>query len=173
MRKLFSCMVTIAIIATIALLPVEGYSEPKWRLYDDFEYGDGDPDPDRWDVLVDELSESTISIENGMAKFVHFPSPVTPDPPRVANFLIIMEKPEKIKGIRVTVTVEELNEEDVGDLLGGTAGFIGNVGDGWVLDHLYIQAQAFFQKIFCGLAVCNPLPDIVRSLFYGEFSHPI
>jgi len=166
MRNLFSYMVTIAIIATIALLPADGYSKPTWRLYDDFE--SDSIDEDRWNVLA--ISGSIdIDTEKGMAKFVHYTPPEEPDK---VNFLIFDMTPgqlRKIKGIRVTVTVEEYT----GYPLVGIGAYISKLEeDLYFYDYLYIQPGS--QKISCGLPLfCLPAPPvIVGSLFYGEFGDP-
>jgi len=159
MKKLLSCMVTIAIIATIALIPAEGYSQPTWRLYDNF--NSGVIDPDRW--IVSE-SSGTISIENGMAKFEHVAGP-----PGASNLLIFNKKPgylKKIKGIRAKVMVESCT----GDVRGQISGIIGKVGDDYVMDFMAVQAG--LNQISNGLNVLQPATlDYLYDLFWGDFGY--
>jgi hypothetical protein len=164
MRKLFYCMATIAIIATIALLPAEGYSKPTWMLYDDFNSGVID---DRWTVIA--LSGDIYPWE-GMARFDHIPPPNPGD----INLLLINMNPgqlRKIKGIRVTVRVDWCT----GYPMAGIGAYIGKVGEYYVFDHIYLHPGAKPQQIIsCGLPLFELPPPVTiwGSLFNGEFGDP-
>jgi len=158
MKKLLSCMVTIAIIATIALIPAEGYSQPTWRLYDNF--NKETIDPDRWDI---DKSNATITIEAGKAKFDH-----PAGDPNSSNWLIIKKGSKRIKGIRATVTVVSCT----GDVRGRIAAFSGKVGDDYILDQL--GPEGGFDRIIGSRIILDAgTLEVLYSPFWGRFEEPL
>jgi len=167
MKKLLSFMFIIAIIVTIALLPGEGYSKPKWILYDDFESGN----LERWIV---EPEGAPITNDGGKAKVEI--TEETPWTPWTPYFLIINMAPEQlqeIKGIKVTVRIEKVEGNEVGDILAGIGAIIAKwkyIENCYVWDNLYIQAG--YLNIFCGLPIIHfgtTPPTFMFDIFNGDF----
>jgi len=159
MKRFLGCLASIAVLAALSLLSVEGYAETlTWRLYDNF--NKGLIDPDRWNINT---SSATITIEGGRAKFVH-----EVGNPEVSSMLSIKKGLKKIKGIKATVTVES---PCTGDVRGRVAGWVGKVGDDYVWNQLALQGG--LDRIFGALEPQDADTGEWYDLFWGHFAEPI
>ena len=171
MKKFLICLVVIAVVATIGLLSVQGYAGssrwrgPRWRLYDNFDY----PDPSRWNV-TGYPDVADISIEDGRAKFVH-----KEDKAGQSSFLTFKMDPyklSKIKGVRVTVTVEDCTPVPApgNDVRARIGGYVGKLDDKYVFDQLAVQGG--LGRIFGGLSASSDF-STWDELFWARFEEPI
>jgi hypothetical protein len=158
MKKLFSYTLAITVIATISLAPAEVYAG--WELYDNF--NSGVINPDLWDI---DDSSATISVVGGAVKFEHHPGY-----PEDASMLIFKQSPETIKAIRATVMVASCT----GDVEGNVAGWIGKLGDDYVLSVLALGGGEDW--IVGALTVWDfdgTNWTMVNDLHYGRFQYPL
>ena len=88
------------LITGFALLFTTG-ANAQWQLYDDF--NSGAINPGLWNVVD---PSAVISVENGMAKFVHQAAF-----PNISSWLMINVDPETIRGIRATVIFDSCDFE--------------------------------------------------------------
>jgi hypothetical protein len=156
MKKFFSYLVAITVIAIISLASVEVYAG--WELYDNFD--SGFIDPTRWDI---DDSSATITIEGGKAKFEH-----QPGFPEDSSWLIFKISPETIKAVRVTVMVESYT----GDVIARIGGRICKVGNDYVFNQIAVKADG--DRIFGKLYVNEwGTSDWLYDLYLGRFKYPL
>jgi len=111
------CFFSAVIFALIFITTAHGQmgaGSRSWKLYDDF--SSGLIDPTKWSV---DQSSATITVENGMAKFVHLAG-LANDP----SWLKIIQNPHKITGIKATVIFDSCTDpnKDVRARLGSWVG---------------------------------------------------
>lgn len=155
MKKFFSYLVAITVIAMISLSSVEVYAG--WELYDNFD--SGFIDPTHWDI---DDSSATITIEGGKAKFEH-----QPGYPEDSSWLFFNISPETIKAVRVTVMVESCT----GDVIARIGGRIGTVGNDYVFNQ--IAAKADMDRIYGKLSVIEEGHTWLYNLYSGMFKYPL
>ena len=162
MKKFLLFWVVIAVVATMVGLSAEAYDcKGRWILYDNF--NSGVIDPNRWTI---DSSSADISIDAGRAKFVHLQGHSND-----SAWLLIKIAPEKVKGIKVKVTVQSCT----GDVRARIGGFIGEVEDDYVFDQLSLQGSIGSPIIYGNLDVegAPPTYPFLYNLFYGEFIRPV
>jgi len=106
-----------AIIFALTFIPT-AYGSGGWKLYDDF--NSGSIDPTKWGI---DQSSATITVENGMLKFVHLAGhPADP------SWLAIIQNPHRITGLRATVIFDSCEEPNK-DVDARIQSFLGNDQD--------------------------------------------
>ena len=146
----------------MVVLSAEAYDcKGRWILYDNF--NSRVIDTNRWTI---DSSSADISIEGGRAKFVHIPGK-----PGDSAWLGIKIAPEKVRGIKVKVTVGDCT----GDVRARIAGFIGKVEDKYAWDQLGLEGGIESPRVFGSLEMDWPPPNFPNyyQLFYGQFMRPL
>jgi hypothetical protein len=90
------CFFSAIIFALIFITTAYGqmcFGSRSWKLYDDF--SSGSIDLTKWAI---DQSSATITVENGMLKFVHLAGHAND-----SSFLAIIQNPHRITGIKATV----------------------------------------------------------------------
>ena len=127
-----------------------------WQLYDNFD-SSTTIDESKWSI---DDSCGTISIENGEIKFVH-----QSGHPDDSNWLTMIDRPQSIAGIRVTVRVENCT----GDVFGRIGGIIGRVSEGEVGSTLRIKP--FTGRIEAAEMLLDADNLYLSDIFYGSFKY--
>jgi hypothetical protein len=145
-----------------------------WKKYDNFNLGV--IDPKKWDI---DDSSATITIENGMAKFVHNPG-FAGDP----AWLEIKVKPTNVWGIKATIKFESCNfvnqaQRDVRARVGANIGVekatpTNRVWGSLGLEPYYNNEDS--PRLYGFINVWNTIPspdELIADLFYGYFPREI
>ena len=118
------------IILTLMIIP----AAHGWRLYDNF--NSGGIDPAKWSI---DQSSAIITVENGMAKFVH-----QSGHPNDSSWLIPIIKTNKIKGIMATVIFQGCDSPNQ-DVKGRIAANIGPIsGDPNTVPLTHLSIEPYF-----------------------------
>lgn len=158
MRKK-SILIQVCCIST-ALFCTAGMAAASWELYDDF--SGGTIDPAKWSPSD---KSATITVENGMAKFVH-----NAGFPRESARLSILDSPETIGGIKATVLFESCSNDN--EVRARIDGFIGNLDNNFV--YANVEMRPYQEMIRAEGALLGPAPDYTYNgaMFYGENNDP-
>lgn len=127
-----------------------------WQLYDNFNSGTT-IDEGKWSI---DNSSAIISIENGELKFKHLNGY-----PQDNSWLIIIDRPETINGIRATMRVESCT----GDVRGRIGGIIGQIGENKVWSTARIRA--IYGRIETNAVLLDPNYDYISDIFFGVFKY--
>jgi hypothetical protein len=143
-----------------------GSGSRSWKLYDDF--SSGLIDATKWAI---DNSSATITVENGMAKFVHLAGH-----PNDSSWLSIIQNPHKITGIKATVIFDSCQTplKDVRARLGSYVGT--DQGDPDTLFFSELAIEPYYKRnnypriygAFELLDIPNSF-DYLSSLFWGSF----
>jgi hypothetical protein len=149
------------VILAILTLILSINANAGWELYDNF--SSGSIDSQIWDI---DESSATITVESGRAKFVHKQGQQYV---RDSSWLVMINNPENIKGIKATVTVKSCT----GDVRGQMGSMVGKIGDNYTFS--VIQVDANKSRIGFPVVVIGPAPDneYLYDLFWGSFKNPI
>ena len=162
MKKFFFFLGIVLWVLTSSLLPGEGLAKG-WILYDDFNSGVFDEN-----LWVLDQSGGSITIENGRAKFVTQPTAAPGE-----CILIFQKNVDKIRGIRVTVTVDSLE----GDMeAAGIGCWVGKLGDNYVWNELGPQYRhhGYLDGIWGYLWVIKEgTGGWIYDIFTASFEKPI
>jgi len=166
MKKYLFGLVIILTLSIIAILPAKGYA--RWVLIDDFNYTDGEPDWNIWELrswpsgseYCDERSPD-IYVKDGKLVFDHYP-----EAPHCSRWLTI-KNIGKAKAIRVTVRFES---ECSGDVRGRIGATIGQVDEEYFVFQC-IQVKEDGQEINTGIASENEDGDVKDRIFDSRFGY--
>lgn len=166
MKKLMVVGILLASFVVLFQLGGNGYAAQKWKLYDNF--NSGVINEDKW--YIDD-SSAIITIEDGKAKFEHLL-----DSANDSAWLSISEHPERITGIKATVTIVSA-EDSLRARVGGWIGAYGEDGDD-VWGQTTVQTrpeEAGGDRLFGAASVLDRYSnwDTMYDLNYSSLLYPV
>lgn len=150
-------MIKSLIILFIMILVFSVYTpaDAGWILYDNF---DSDViDTEKWRI---DDSSADISIENGEVRFSH-----KQGYKRVSSWLIIIDNPQNVIGIRTQIRIESCN----GEVRGRAGGWVGKLGENLLWSSIRARPDKGTVETNINLTSPAPMYQQIHKIFFGHF----